>query len=487
MRYAAVIKLLGILLMLFSLSMIPPQIVALIYNERAFDSFVFGFFLTLVIGFSMWLPFLKTNDELRPRDGFLVVVLFWVVLSLFGSIPLYLNLSTQVDFTETFFESVSGLTTTGATILTNLDQLPRSILYYRQQLHFLGGMGIIVLALAVMPMLGMGSGLRLYMAEATGPLKNDRLTPRLAETAKALWYIYVGIIVICTLIYWLLGMTIFDAVGEAFSTVSTGGFAMHDQSFAYYNSYAIDIVAMIFMIIGAISFTLHFSFIWHRDFKIYFKDAELRAYIKLIMIAILVTAFILYLHNFFPNHIGILWLHTAFTIISTATTTGFTISTTNFFSWPNFLPFLVMFLALIGGCGGSTAGGVKIIRVLLFKEQGQREMRKLIHPNSVSVIKLGNIALPESLVQSIWGFFAIYLLLFVILLLILLGTGIDPTTAFGALAACISNSGQSIGLAGSGYSLLPDPSKWVLIFAMIAGRLEIFTLVVLFMPSFWKK
>lgn len=484
MRYAAVIKLLGVLLMLFSLSMIPPMIVSMIYHEAVFDSFVVGFFLTMIFGFCLWVPFSRSMPEMKNRDGFLVVVLFWIVLSLFGAIPFYFNLYHQIDFTEAFFESTSGLTTTGASILNNLDSMPRALLYYRQQLQLLGGMGIIVLAIAIMPMLGMG-GMTLYRAEAAGPFKNDKVKPRLAETAKALWYIYVGLTAICVFAFWLAGMDIFDAVGEAYGTISTGGFNMHDQSFAYYNSSPIDIICMIFMLLGAIQFSLHFSFIWHRDLAIYFKDPELRGYLKILATGIIIVLIILYLYHFDQRPHSHIIMDAFFTVISVATTTGS--SLTDFVSWPTFLPFMIMFLALIGGCGGSTSGGIKVVRMLLLKEQGKREIQRLIHPNIVMSIKLGDQVVPEDIIQGIWGFFAIYIVLFVVLLLSLIATGLDPATAFGALSACISDAGQSIGLTGGGYALLPDSSKWLLIFAMLAGRLEIFTLMVIFIPSFWRK
>ena len=484
MRYAAVIKLLGVLLMLFSLSMIPPMVVSIVYHEAVFNSFVAGFFLTLIFGFCLWVPFSRTAPEMRNRDGFLVVVLFWVVLSLFGAIPFYFNLFHQIDFTEAFFESVSGLTTTGASILNNLDNMSRALLYYRQQLQLLGGMGIIVLAIAIMPMLGMG-GMTLYRAEAAGPFKNDKVKPRLAETAKALWYIYVGLTIVCILSFWLAGMNLFDAVGEAYGTISTGGFNMHDQSFAFYHSNPIDIIGMVFMLLGAFQFSLHFNFIWHRDLGIYFKDPEVRGYMKLLAVGVILVLLILYLHHFYQRPHSHIIMDSFFTVISVATTTGS--SLTDFVSWPTFLPFMIMFLALIGGCGGSTSGGIKVVRVMLLKEQGKREIRRLVHPNLVMSIKLGDQVVPENIIQGIWGFFAIYIALFVVLLLLLLATGLDPTTSFGALSACISDAGQSIGLTGGGYALLPDSSKWILIFAMLAGRLEIFTLIVIFIPSFWRK
>lgn len=484
MRYAGVVKLIGILLMLFSLSMIPPLCLAFIWHEQVFDIFAISFYTTLIFGFFMWVPFSRFEHEVKVRDGFLVVVCFWVVLSLFASLPFYLTLFRQLNFVEAFFEATSGLTTTGASMLTNLDALPRALLYYRQQLHLLGGMGIIVLALAVMPMLGM-SNMGLYRAEVSGPFKDDKLQPRLAETAKALWYIYIGITFVCALSYWLAGMTPFDAIGEAYSTVSTGGFSMHNQSFAYYHSNLIDCIAMLFMLIGATNFSLHFHFIWNRNLRVYFRDAELKAYFKLLVLAIVIIGAILYSDQYYsvrsPEHL----LDAIFSIISVATTTGY--QTINYVTWPTFLPFLVMFLALIGGCGGSTAGGVKVSRVLMLKEQGQREVMRLIHPNIVYPIKLGEQVLSERVIQGIWGFYAIYTALFITLLILLLATGVDPTTAFGALSACISNAGQSIGLTGSGFLLLPDASKWVLIFAMFAGRLEIFTLIVLFSPAYWRR
>ena len=369
-------------------------------------------------------------------------------------------------------------------MLLELYQLPKSLLYYRQQLHLLGGMGIIVLALAVMPMLGM-SNMGLYRAEVTGPFKNDKLRPRLAETAKALWYLYVGITALCAISYWLAGMSIFDAIGEAYSTVSTGGFAMHDDSFAYYHSTMINCIAMFFMIFSATNFTLHFNFVWNRDLGVYARDPEVRGFLKLLIVSIVIVGTILFLHHYYTLQAPARLLDAMFSIVSVATTTGF--QTINYVSWPTFLPFLVMALALVGGCGGSTAGGIKVARALLLGEQGKREVMRLIHPNLVRSIKLGNQVIQENVIQAIWGFFAIYMSLFLVLLILLLATGIDPTTAFGALSACISNAGQSIGLAGSGFVLLPDSSKWILIFAMFAGRLEIFTLIVILTPAYWRK
>jgi trk system potassium uptake protein TrkH len=484
MRYANVLKLVGVLLMLFSLSMLPPLGLAVLWHESVMRSFSVSFCITALVGFCLWVPFAGIKGDIKPRDGFLVVAAFWVVLSLFASLPFLFSLYHHINFVNAFFEATSGLTTTGATVLTNLDHMPRALLYYRQQLHFLGGMGIIILALAVMPLLGAGS-MSLYRAEASGPFKNDKMRPRLAETAKSLWYIYVGLTIACAFAYWLVGMQPFDAIGEAFSTVSTGGFTMHDQSFAYYHSMLINSIAMIFMLIGATSFTLHFHCLWNRDFKIYFKDPETKSYLKLLLVAILIVSFILFVHQYYtvasPKHL----IDAVFTVVSISTTTGF--QTTNYVSWPTFLPFLIIFLALIGGGGGSTAGGIKVARALLLGEQGKREVIRMIHPGVVRPIKLGNQVIDENVIQAIWGFFAIYTGLFFVLLMLLLSFGLEPTTAFSALSACISNAGESIGLAGYGFAQLPSISKWVLIFAMFAGRLEIFTLIVLLTPAYWRK
>lgn len=481
MRFTAILKILGILLMIFSLFMLPPMIVGAWYQDGGIDAFVTGFLATLITGFLLWIVFRKHYHELRTRDGFLVVVLFWFVLSIFGAIPLAVNLYPHMSVTDSVFESVSGLTTTGATVLSHLGALPHAILYYRQQLHLLGGIGIIVLAVAVLPMLGVG-GMQLYSAEVAGPIKTAKLTPRITQTAKALWFIYFGIAILCALSYWAAGMTLFDAIGESFTTVSTGGFSIHDSSFAYYQNPAIDCIGIIFMILGATNFSLHFQFLKQRRPSIYYKDSEFFGYITIMLTAIVIVLITLFYYRTY--NVGRNFLDSFFTVVSMATTTGLTI--TNFNLWPTFLPFMIMFLAILGGCAGSTSGGLKIIRCLLLREQGRRELKRLIHPKAIWAIKLGEHMLPERVIQAIWGFVTMFVALFVILLLILLATGLNFTTAFGALAACLSNTGASIGGVAGSFSHINTVSKWVLILAMLAGRLEIFTIMVIFMPSYWR-
>jgi len=482
MRFAASFKVLGILLMIFSLSMLPPIGVAIYYSDGAIGSFVTGFFITLVTGFLVWWPFRSREHELKTRDGFLVVVLFWTVLSLFGAIPLFIDFFPKLSFTDAMFESVSGLTTTGATILTHLREMPHAILYYRQQLHFFGGMGIIVLAVAILPMLGVG-GMQLYRAETVGPIKTKKLRPRMAQTAKALWSIYVGLVVICGLCYWAAGMHLFDAIGESFSTISTGGFATHDSSFRFYHSPLIDGIGVVFMLLGAINFGLHYQFLKTKRLSIYALDSEVRAYIAVLVSAIIIVLIsLLFYHEF---HHGRTLLNVIFTVVSLGTTTGFT--TTNFSVWPSFIPYLLMFLVLLGGCGGSTAGGIKIMRCLLLKEQAKRELKRLVHPNAVMTVKLGDQVLSESVIDAIWGFVTVFVVLFVVLLLVLLASGLEVKTAFGALASCLANTGASIGSVANNYEHIPEVSKWTLILAMLAGRLEIFTILVLFTPGYWRK
>jgi trk system potassium uptake protein len=482
MRISAIAKILGIFLMIFSVSMLPPIGVSLFYGDQTLLSFLTGFLVTFFSGVLLWWPFRHAHHELKTRDGFLVVTLFWAVLSIFAAIPLLLSVYPKLTFTNAMFESVSGLTTTGASVLSHLEQLPRSILYYRQQLHLLGGMGIIVLAVAILPMLGIG-GMQLYRAETVGPIKTAKLKPRMTQTAKALWMIYVGLVVLCAVSYWGAGMDWFDAIGESFSTVATGGFSTHSASFSYYHSTIIDMIAVLFMIAGATNFALHFQLVRRRRLSVYWRDPEFSAYLWVIFIATALIAIMLIYSQQYT--MGRSTLNAFFTAVSVATTTGFTNS--HFNLWPSFLPFFIMFLAFIGGCGGSTSGGIKVMRMLLLKQQGARELKRLIHPKVVFSIKLGKSPLPDAVIQSIWSFFAVFILISIVLFLGLLAVGLDVTTAFGALASCISNTGASIGATAESFVGVPTVAKWMLIFAMIAGRLEVFTLLVLFAPSYWRK
>jgi len=470
--------------MLSSLTMLPSAIIGWVFGDGAEIPFLLAFAWTIGVGFLIWLPVKSVKKELRLHDGFVIVVLFWLVLGLSGAVPLFLAERPEMTFTDAVFESLSGLTTTGATVLTGLDHLPHSILFYRQQLQWLGGMGIIVLAVAILPMLGVG-GMQLYRAETPGPMKDTKLTPRITETAKALWYIYLGLTVACALAYWLAGMNAFDAIGHSFSTIAIGGFSTHDASMGYFNSPLIEVVAIVFMFIAGINFALHFVAwrnlsVWH-----YFSDPEVKAYSSILLIAAAITTGYLYYGGVMSGDFMSALHHGIFQTISIGTTAGFT--TTEYFNWPSFLPVMLIFISFIGGCAGSTGGGMKVVRFMLLLRQGKREILRLIHPNAQISIKVGGKSMSPRVIESVWGFFAAYVAAFSIMLLILMMTGLDQVTAFSAVAACMNNLGPGLGEVGANYADISDTAKWVLAFAMLLGRLEIFTLLVILTPSFWRR
>ncbi|MBU6950199.1 TrkH family potassium uptake protein [Hahella sp. HN01] len=482
MHYSAIAKILGVLLMLFSTTMIPPIVVSLIYEDGHMQPFLTamcGIFLT---GLLVWLPVFRQTSELRIRDGFVVTVLFWVVLSLSGAVPLYLSEHPHLSLVDAIFESVSGLTTTGATVMTGIDILPKSILWYRQQLQWLGGMGIIVLAVAILPMLGIG-GMQLYRAEAPGPVKDNKLTPRITETAKALWYIYVSLTALCALLYWWAGMDAFDAIGHSFATIAIGGFSTHDASIGYFNSPMIEIICIVFMFLAGINFAMHF-FAWRRrSVLVYLKDPEVVFYSLILLSVSIVTVGVLIGTSTYDPFTAI--IRGVFEVVSVATTTGF--ATADFAHWPHLLPFLLFVVAFIGGCAGSTGGGMKVIRVLLIYKQGMREVKRIVHPNAVLQVKLGRKPVPDRVLEAVWGFFSVYMFMFVFMLMGLLATGLDQVTAWSAVGACINNLGPGLGGVALHYGELNEPAKWILCFAMLLGRLEVFTLLILFTPAFWRR
>jgi len=483
MHLTVVQRILGLLLMLFSFSMLPPVLVSWYFNDGAMAAFVYGFAVTFGVGTLVWLPVRDQIEELRLRDGFLIVAAFWLGLGAMGGVPLFFAQLPDMSFTDAIFESISGLTTTGATVLTGLDDLPRSILYYRQQLQWLGGMGIIVLAVAILPMLGVG-GMALYKAETPGPMKDSKLTPRITETAKALWYIYVGLTIACALAYWGAGMSLFDAICHSFSTIAIGGFSTHDQSIGYFDSDLIDLVAIIFMIAAGANFSLHFVAWRDKSFRSYLADPEFRAYIKLLISICAVTLTYLYVTDVYDS-LGDTVIRGMFQVVSVATTTGFT--TDEFWIWPGALPVILIFSSFIGGCAGSTGGGMKVIRWLLLYLQGVREVKRLVHPNGEIPVKLGKIVIAQRVIESVWGFFAVYVVLFAFMMVVLLADGLDQVTAFSAIAASLNNLGPGLGDISTGFGGLSNLSKWVCILAMLLGRLEIFTLLVLVSRSFWNR
>jgi len=483
MQLSVVQRILGLLIMVFSSTMLPPVLVGLWYQDSSILPFIESFFILLASGFLIWFPVRELRHELRLRDGFVIVVLFWAGLGVAGGVPLMLSDQPEISVVDAVFESISGLTTTGATVITGLDDLPKSILFYRQQLQWLGGMGIIVLAVAILPVLGVG-GMQLYRAETPGPVKDNKLTPRITETAKALWMIYLMLTVSCMLAYWYAGMDAFDALAHSFSTVAIGGFSTHDASIGYYDNPAIEMVAVFFMLISGVNFALHF-YSWRAvTVRNYWQDSEFRTYIA----GIAVVSIVVILFLFFSSTVtsaSLAFRQGLFQTVSIATTTGF--ATTNYSLWPVFIPVLLLFMSFIGGCAGSTGGGMKVIRVLLILKQGMREVKRLVHPNATLLIKVGKKPLPDNVIEAVWGFFSAYVFVFVILMMVMLATGMDQVTAFSAVTASLNNLGPGLGDVAANYASIKDVEKWALCIAMLMGRLEIFTLLVVMSPAFWRR
>lgn len=485
-RFAPVQRVLGVLLMLFSLTHLIPLLLALA-EGRAVYAFASAFGLTLLTGLLVWAPVKGLRRELRVRDGFLIVCAFWSVLGLYGSIPFLTESGGGLSFSDAAFESVSGLTTTGATVMVGIDELPIAVKYYRQQLQLLGGMGIIVLAVAVLPMLGVG-GMQLYRAETPGPMKDTKLTPRITETAKALWEIYMALTLSCALAYWLAGMTPLDAIGHAYSTVSTAGFSTHDASLGYYQNPWIHWIAIVFMLAGAINFGLHFA-VWRIRGRYggiwrYWRDPECRALLKIYLGLILFALALLLWHRVYTDPLEALRV-AAFEVVAHATTTGFAIAP--FASWPSLLPFGLILVSFLGGAAGATTGGMKVIRVLLLTKQGAREVNRLVHPAALLPVKLGRRAVPNHVVEAVWGFFSVYAAIMVVMTLLFMLSGLDQVTAFSAVAATLNNLGPGLGELSANFASAPTAAKWLGILGMLLGRLEIFTLLVVFTPAFWQR
>lgn len=484
LQFRLIIQIMGTLLMAFSCSTLVPMGVALLTGEP-FLPLLIAFALLLGSGAVLWLPSRGAQGALHTRDGFLITSLAWVVLCAAAAVVMYLSIGNGIRPEDAFFEAVSGLTTTGATVLIGLDEMPQSVLIYRQMLQWMGGMGLLVLAVAILPSLKVG-GMQLYRSEMTGPSEN-RLAPRIKSQAQWLLIIYLLLTFACCGGYLLAGMGLFDAVAHSFTTVSIGGFSTHDDSMGYFDSPAIEGVAMVFMVLAALSFSLHFRALKNLSPSVYWRDTECSSYLRwLALVCVIVCAGLMW--NLAQTGLGdssTTLRQGLFNAISYATTTGYASGSVG--GWPVPLVMLLMLAAIIGGCTGSMGGGVKLLRILVLTAHTRREIMHLVHPSAVVSIKVGQKPVSDRIIQSVWGFLSIYLLTGIVISSLLLMMGMDMYTAFSAALACLTNLGPGLGEVAQGYSSLDAGAKWVLAAAMLLGRLEIFTLLVLLTPVFWRR
>ncbi len=481
MSLSLIIRVIGVYAMIFGATLLGPILVGIGYGEPEVAHFLWPMAASIGFGTLLWFARRRHVRELGVRDGYLVVTLFWILLSLLGAWPLVNALG--LSWVDALFESTSGVTTTGATVITGLDRLPHSVLFYRQQLQWYGGMGLVVLGVAVMPMLGIG-GMQLYRAEAPGPLKEEKLTPRLTSTARALWLIYLGLTAACALGYWAVGMTPFDAVAHSLSTLSTGGFSTHDASIGYYQSAGVEGVAVTFMVLASVNFGVHYAALLNHNPMLYLHDVEARAFFTFLIGIVLLVALILRFEGAY-EHIHMSLRDAVFVVVSVVTSTGF--GTVDFAHWPDFLPILLIYASFVGGCGGSTAGGMKVLRVLLMVKQGALEIRHLIHPRAQLPLRLGRRVVDNELARSVWGFFALYTFALAVLTLLMIHAGLAPVDAFSAVATCLNNMGPGLGEVAYNFQSVGELGKLLGVVAMLLGRLEVLTILVILSPGFWQR
>jgi trk system potassium uptake protein TrkH len=483
-RMSPVLYGLGVVLMIFSCTMLIPLGVSLWLSDGAQLAYNEAFIVTAGAGFVLWLVARSGPRDLKIRDGYMLVTLVWTVLPAFATAPLLFYLP-GLSFTDAYFEAMAGLTTTGATILSDLDALPASIHIWRGLLQWLGGMGIIVLFVAILPMLGFG-GRQLYKAETPGPMKDTQLTPRIASTAKRLWLLYAGLTLLCALFYRAAGMSWLDAVVHSFTTLSLGGFSTHDASYGFFNSPLIEAITIIFMLIAGMNFATHFLALSKRTYEPYRQDWEASWFLTAMIVSSLAVAIFLWLSGTYPS-LATALRYAAFNVISIGTTTGY--ASTDYNLWPMFVPVLMLLLCATASSAGSTGGGIKMIRTQLLLLQAWRELSKLLHPNAVIPVRLSGQVIPNQIVFSVLAFMSLYGASIIVMTMMLLASGLDLTTSFSAVVACITSTGPGLNEVGPAttYASLSDFQTWVLSLAMLLGRLEIFTVMVIFTPAFWRR
>ena len=483
-RLNAVLNLLSVVVIIFAATMLVPLGLSLHLADGAEQAYDTAILATALAGGLAWVATRGRQRELQARDGFLLVTLAWAVLPAFGALPLMSYLP-KLTFTEAYFEAMSGLTTTGATVLSGLDRLPPSINFWRCELQWLGGMGILVLVVAILPLLGVG-GRQILKAETPGPMKDTKLTPRITETAKGLWGVYALLTLACMLAMRWAGMTWLDAVMHAFTTMSTGGFSPYDASFAHWNSPAIEGVTIVFMLIAGINFATHFQVLRKRSLRSYRDDPEVRVFLAVIAVSVVgITLFLLAKGVYRDFWVAL--RYTAFNLVSVATSTGY--ANTNFGVWPLFAPLWMLFLVSFVSCSGSTGGGIKLVRAMLMFKQAFRELARIVHPRAYIPVKLGGHPVENNIIFAVLAFMLVYGGTISVITMLLAATGLDFVTAFSAVVACINNLGPGLGQVGpaTNFALLNNFQTWLCSGAMLLGRLELLTVLVLFTPAFWRK
>jgi len=480
-RFNTVFHICSFLVVIYSLTMLVPVGISWYYRDGYVTPFMITFTLSLVIGVVGWKATQHQNHQLQKRDGFMVACLFWVIFSVMSALPFYIDSRLNLSLTDAMFEGVSGITTTGASILSNIDNLPKSILFYRAQLNFLGGLGIIVLAVAVMPFLGIG-GARLYQAEMPGPMKEEKLTPRLADTARSLWGLYSLLALAGTLCYHVAGMGWFDAVCHALSTVSLGGFSTHGDSIGYYHSTSIELVGGLFSALAAVNFSLYYIAIVRRTVKPIWSNSEFQFFIFVLSLVIGISCIeLIRCHSF---NVQRSLVHGFFQAISVMTDNG--LGTAGYPNWPSQVVILLLGASFFGGCFGSTCGGIKAMRFFLLYKQANQETHQLIRNNAIYTTKVNGQPVSDRVMRSVWGLFFLYIFFSCAFIWGLVALGQDFKTAFGTVAACINNMGIGWGDTSSGFAVLKDQSKWLMCVAMLFGRLEIFPILIIFSRTYWQ-
>ncbi|MCQ8116358.1 TrkH family potassium uptake protein [Methylomonas rosea] len=483
-RFCTLGFVLGLILMVFGVTYALPIATSLYFEDGMVDHFLNGMSLNIGVGSLLSGLTMRFRGDVKTRDGYLLVASFWILMSSAATLPLMWGIP-GLSFTDAFFECVSGFTTTGATVLVGLDNLAPSLNLWRHELNWIGGLGIIVLAVAILPLLGVG-GMQLYKAEIAGPVKDSKITPRIAETARLLWLVYAGATLACILALNLAGMGWFDAICHSFATLGLGGFSTHDASISFYDSPAIELVLTIFMLIAAMNFATHYTVLHHRSLKPYLSDPEAIPMLGVVAGSILLCSGYLWHFDTYPDFFTSL-RHVTFNLVSIATDCGF--MSADFDKWPPFVPWWMLYLSCITVCTGSTGGGIKMFRTLLLWKQAGREMFSLLHPRAVNPIRIGNTPIANKIIFAVLAFIFLYFISIVVLTFSLIFSGLDPISALSAVIACINNAGpglNQVGPAGN-YQSLSDFQTWICSVAMLLGRLEVFTLIVLFTPTFWRK